>query len=188
MSERDEFVDASKAAVNRQVDLVSRGVDYSGRSFRVLVTGSRIWADQPLLRIALSECALAAAGLPAQLVVVHGACRSGADSMADRWATWAHHAGWNVDPPERHPADWKGPCRTDRPKGLMRCRPGHRRPDPRGYDTCPAAGFYRNEDMVNLGADVCLAFIVDAEGRSKGTRHCIEAATKAGIDVVKFEA
>lgn len=44
-----------------------------------------------------------------------------------------------------------------------------------------AAGVIRNQHMVNLGADICLAFPV---GESRGTRHCMGAAHKAGIRVV----
>lgn len=42
------------------------------------------------------------------------------------------------------------------------------------------AGFIRNQEMVDLGADLCLAF---HKGNSKGTAHTIAAATAAGIPV-----
>lgn len=69
---------------------------------------------------------------------------------------FADHAalswGWEV---ERHPADWTK----------------HRK----------AAGPLRNQEMVNLGADVCLAFPL---GASRGTRDCMARAEAAGIPVI----
>lgn len=46
-----------------------------------------------------------------------------------------------------------------------------------------AAGPIRNQQMVDLGADICLAF---PKGESRGTRHCMRAAEKAGIEVVNY--
>jgi hypothetical protein len=45
------------------------------------------------------------------------------------------------------------------------------------------AGFIRNQDMVDLGADVALAFL---RGPSRGTRHCAGQAEKAGIPVIRY--
>jgi len=111
------------------------------------------------------------------LTVAHGACKSGADALANAWAVW--HERNNTDigvHVERHPAQWDGPCRPQ-------CQPQHRRYDPRGWDVCPAAGFYRNEDMVHLGADIVLAFIAD---ESKGATHCARYAEQSGLQVVYF--
>lgn len=47
-----------------------------------------------------------------------------------------------------------------------------------------SAGPRRNDAMVSLGADICLAFPL---GESRGTRHCMAAAEKAGIPVIVHE-
>jgi hypothetical protein len=58
---------------------------------------------------------------------------------------------------ERHPANWET----------------HHR----------AAGPIRNQEMVDLGADLCLAFLMPG---SKGTADCVRRAEKAGIEVRKY--
>jgi hypothetical protein len=47
-----------------------------------------------------------------------------------------------------------------------------------------AAGPIRNNHMVSLGADVCLAFPLPT---SRGTIHCMKAAERAGIPVRVYE-
>lgn len=48
-----------------------------------------------------------------------------------------------------------------------------------------AAGPQRNQKMVDLGADVVLAFIMPG---SRGTADCVKRAKKAGLTVKEFQA
>jgi hypothetical protein len=65
---------------------------------RILVTGSRDWDDEVPIQAALTELT---AGVPGPHVVVHGACPTGGDAIADGIAT---DLGLAV---ERHPAPWR---------------------------------------------------------------------------------
>jgi len=61
---------------------------------RLLVTGSRDWNDEKRIEDILRSA-------PHDAVLVHGACPTGADAIADRiWSEWGRQV-------ERHPADWK---------------------------------------------------------------------------------
>lgn len=74
---------------------------------------------------------------------------------ADTLAAAIHSRGpWPI---EAHPVNW-------RPHGVYN----------------PFAGHARNSEMVSLGADLCLAFW---DGKSTGTKDCIDKATAAGIPV-----
>lgn len=73
------------------------------RPYRVLVTGSRTWTDVPKLDEALSLALMTHRG---RMVLVHGACPTGADAQADEWARK------NGVPIETHPADWSGQGRV----------------------------------------------------------------------------
>lgn len=59
---------------------------------------------------------------------------------------------------ERHPADWN--------------RWGRR------------AGFIRNSEMVNAGADICVGFVRDD---SRGATHTLKLAEKAGLNVWRID-
>lgn len=85
------------------------------------------------------------------LLIVHGDCPTGADAGAQKWCD-KHDVKY-----ERHPADWY-------PNGKF----------------FKGAGPVRNQKMVDLGADLCIAFPLP---QSRGTYHCMEAAHKAGIKV-----
>jgi hypothetical protein len=138
---------------------------------RILVTGSRMFADEALLQRVLDE----AADGHAAVAIVHGKCDPrtqsggripwdfarthasaqplvGADWLAD---LYAGAQGWTREP---HAADWLAFPR--------------------------AAGHIRNRLMVKLGADVCHAFPL---GESPGTRGCAALAEKAGIPTTVHE-
>lgn len=121
------------------------------RQLRLLVTGSRDWSDREAIESGLKE------GLgwlqSDDVMLVHGACPTGADALAHQ--IWVEQ--WQR-PAELHPAQWQ--------------RPGK------------AAGPIRNQHMVDLGADLCLVFPL---GPSRGTRHCMSAAERAGIVVFAYE-
>lgn len=73
---------------------------------------------------------------------------------ADRMARDFARAMWWLQE-ESHPADWSWGS--------------------------PTAGHDRNQQMVDLGADVCLAFV---QGKARGTRDCMKRAGQAGIPLV----
>lgn len=76
---------------------------------------------------------------------------------ADRMASEIWGQLWGF-PVEAHPALWKTEGKASGPR--------------------------RNQRMVDLGADGCLAFI---DGPSRGTRDCADRARKAGIPVRYFQ-
>lgn len=123
---------------------------------RILITGSRDWDDWQTLTRAMFE-AVDDYGL---VTVVHGACPTGADAMADWVGTHLlPHLEVVGTAVERYPADW----------GTLGKR----------------AGFVRNKAMVDMGADVCLAFI---KGGSRGASMTADLAEKAGIETRRFLA
>lgn len=121
---------------------------------RIIVCGSREWADPERVYATLEHKRLHAAG---PIIVVHGACPTGADAAA---AYYCHHdmtgyrAPRNTVTEEPHPADWKAHGK--------------------------AAGPRRNQEMADAGADLCLAFW---DGESRGTLDMIQRAVRAGIPV-----
>lgn len=99
-------------------------------------------------------------------VIVHGACPAGADAQAGWWARRFKHIGVTE---EAHPADWR--------------INGNR------------AGFIRNQHMVSLGADRCLACISPCTSSrcrrpqphdSHGASGCADLAEAAGIPTWRY--
>lgn len=136
-------------------------------AYRILITGTRdeLTGEQiDKVRYAIDMEVWSASGTPVTLV--HGDCPTGVDALvvAD-WYCVPHRTL------EAHPANWSAPCDS----GCYR-RPTEGR--------CPAAGPRRNREMVEAGADVCLAFPM---GASRGTRGCIALAQAAGIPTTVVE-
>lgn len=121
--------------------------------YRLLLTGSREWDDKDTLVDVLNDVWLTTPGV---FVLVHGACPTGADAMAQ---AWAEEMGPSYVRVEQHPADWQE----------------HGKP----------AGLIRNAEMVDLGADQCFAFFKDGAAND-GTTHCSGLAEKAGIPVRRW--
>ena len=139
------------------------------KPYRVLITGSRGWADRLAVEDTLTAAGALAIALGQRLVIVHGACPTGADAIADEWANWHRERGDRPFTVERHPAQ------------------GHPTED---FGPWPAAGPRRNAFMVRLGADVCLAFIGPCTSPrcrkphphpSHGASGCADLAEQAGI-------
>lgn len=138
------------------------------KPYRVLVTGSRSWDDVTTIAAALEQALIDSDGRP--VLVVHGACPSGADRYADHYARWLRGRGCFVDV-ETHRAEDFGPW--------------------------PRCGPIRNRHMVSLGADRCLAFIGPCTSPrcrkprphpSHGASGCADLAEQAGIATRRYTA
>lgn len=127
-------------------------------AWRVIVTGSRSLGDPTPVWDALIEEALVTDFLGLPMVVIEGQCPyGGADLFAEQWATIpaAKDRGIFHDP---FPANWKALGKR--------------------------AGPYRNQQMVDAGADMRLA---SPTVESRGTWDCVRRAEAAGIPVKVFE-
>lgn len=129
------------------------------KPYRVLVTGSRSWEDVRTLRSALNDVLAQLASPATPVTVVHGDCPQGADRQASVWVRDTQRGPRFAVTEEKHPANW--------------ALNGKR------------AGFIRNQLMVNLGADLVLAFIRD---NSRGASHTAALAEAAGIPVRRWTA
>lgn len=108
---------------------------------RVLVTGSRDWYDEGLVREELDRiwdrC------LPFEMItVVHGGCPTGADKYAAKWVDSTRAYEINVTE-EIFPADWEKHGRS--------------------------AGPIRNREMVDSGPEYFLAFVRNGSPGAMGT-------------------
>lgn len=126
---------------------------------RVIVTGSRDFADRDIVRRVLDE--LYDEAYPnSGVILLHGACPTGADKHAADWAR------------DRH----AGPYWASNVMVF---------PFPANWDHGRGAGMARNAEMVKAGADVVLAFYQPGAG-NKGTAGCVKLARRAGIPVREY--
>ena len=134
----------------------------------IQVTGSRDVKpkDRPVLEAGLRHVV---GDDPGPHTLRHGAA-PGADRL---FAAIANRWGWTTI---SRPADWYGPCREGE------CKPGHRRLDRYGREYCPSAGHYRNQGMVDEGADYAVA-AYKRGAKNAGTSDCVKRIRAAGIDV-----
>lgn len=129
---------------------------------RVLVTGSRDLDRDKHGRVLWSALGFEleyAQFHGKEMTLVHGACPTGADALAEDWYWHKIDDGVQGLYIERHPADWKT------------------------YGSY--AGPKRNQEMVDSGIDIVLAFPL---GESKGTRGTMRKALEAGIPVKQLGA
>jgi hypothetical protein len=127
-------------------------------TFRLLITGSRQWPDENAVWESIAMAI--AENLPdgGTVTVVHGGCPTGADNFAHTWFSLPICEPDYRAVEEVYPADW------------------HR--------LGKAAGPLRNRRMVNLGADLVLAFpLPGARSLSRGTWDCVDRARIAGLRV-----
>lgn len=133
---------------------------------RILITGSRTWTHLGSVNHAITKLAREAAALGEALTVVHGDAL-GADKLAATIVRSRQAGGWQITA-EAHPAKWQVGGR--------------------------GAGMARNKRMVELGADICVAFLRQCEAPkcpkpgphdTHGATQCAELAEKAGIPVVR---
>lgn len=134
---------------------------------RILITGSRDWPNDNSVGEKIAAVIALAMATPyidtSHVTIVHGACPTGADDLANEYVLEMIARGRPISA-ETHPANWERDGRS--------------------------AGFKRNQEMVDLGADICIAFLgpcrkhPDQDHQSHGAQHTADAAHKAGIPVV----
>lgn len=128
---------------------------------RIMMTGSRDWTDKRSIAAALKR-AIKFIGKdpkiqPFELTLVHGDA-SGADRLTARIAE--EYFGMFT---EAHPADWSvhnKSCPTKEPSNGSCWK---------GRASCKRAGFRRNQEMIDSGAQLLLAFVKDNSRGSTGT-------------------
>lgn len=136
---------------------------------RILVCGGRDYQDRSRVVLELDRLTIDEGDMMPRkgTVIIHGACRTGADRWADEWVVvnWCQF--------EEYPADWSN---IERPGAVIR-----RRKDGSLYDA--AAGPFRNQRMIDEGKpDLVVAF----PGKD-GTADMVRRAAAAGVPTLVIQ-
>lgn len=153
----------------------------------ILVTGSRGYRDKAAIRRTLTGI-VNDWGVPVDQVGLLQGGAGGADSGCKEVG---EELGMLVQAMD---TDWDT-CRSDLAPPYPVCTPGHRKMHKSGLKTfCPAAGYRRNQDMVNRvvaflerGGRRAVCAVFRSPGKSNGTDDCVERATAAGIPLRRPE-
>lgn len=124
---------------------------------RIIVTGSRdIPADcADAVQDAIWHAIYANVRNREPVTIIDGGCPTGADELARQLVRALRSFHYQIEG-ETHPADWAQHGK--------------------------AAGPIRNQNMVEMGADQCIAFFYEGAG-NRGTTDCATRAAAAGIPV-----
>lgn len=132
----------------------------------IIVTGSREYQSYNTVARALT---IAVSNLQEQgfdeIVIRHGDCKTGADAFAKEFYNKSERSlfGYGITLRLKpYKALWYATGKLDR-----------------------SAGPRRNKEMVNDGANICLAFFQPG-AVNKGTQGTVDLATAAGIPVIKY--
>jgi hypothetical protein len=141
-------------------------------TYRLLFTGSRSWADRNALYAELGEAEQRARDLGCRVILVVHGFAGGADTMADDWTFLRSLLPGMFRDRERHPltvSEWYPGGKFDR-----------------------TAGMKRNQLMVSLCADECVAAVDECRKTtcrrrkphgSHGASHAAGLAERSGIPV-----
>lgn len=133
---------------------------------RLLVTGSRDWSEDHTIWGVLSGQVRESG----PFVMVHGASATGTDALAHEWL---YLEDPYCDLPCCDPVIQRQMRQLEEPHPADAEKYGH------------AAAPTRNQQMVDAGADVCLAFLLP---NSRGSIDCMVRARIAGIPVIEYHA
>lgn len=150
------------SSVEDSLEEIPDSVSDESTTKRILMTGSRDWNDVPSVKSAIRKALKILAVDPENATLIHGAAK-GADSLA---ASVAREMGMEI---ESHPARWNvhsANCPKTDP-GNGGCWQG--RTSANGTLSCRRAGFRRNQEMIDSGADILIAFIRDQSKGATGT-------------------